>query len=60
MGPAISRTMEADRDVVHLDEETEQVEEEEVRVVPGDIAHETVDLVLPERMDRMEMKRRSA
>ena len=58
--PAISRTLAADREVVYLDAEAEQVEEQEVRVVPGDLAHETVELVLPERMDRNAMKRKSA
>ena len=59
-GPAISRTLAADKEVAHLDAEAEQVEEEEVRVVPGYLAHETVELVLPERMDRIAMKRKSA
>ena len=59
-GPAISRTLAADKEVPHLDEAAEQVEEQEVRVVPGDLAHETVELVLPERMDSNAMKRKSA
>ena len=59
-GPTISHTLAADREVVHFDAEAEQVEQQEVRVVPGDLAHETVELVLPERMDRNAMKRRSA
>ena len=59
-GPPISRRLAADREVVHLDAEAEQVEEQEVRIVPRDLAHETVELVLSERMERIEMKRRSA
>ena len=59
-GPAISRALAADKEVAHLDAEAEQMEEQEVRVVPGDLAHETVELVLPERMDRNAMKRKSA
>ena len=58
--PAISRKLQADREVVHLDDEAEEVEEQEVRVVPGDPAHRTVELVLQERMERMPMKMRSA
>ena len=58
--PAISRALAADKAVAHLDAEAEQMEEQEVRVVPGDLAHETVELVLPERMDRNAMKRKSA
>ena len=50
MDLAINRTREADREVVHLDEEAEQVEEQEVRVVPGDLAHETMELVLTDPM----------
>ena len=58
--PAISITLEADREVGHLDEEAGKVEEQEVRVFRGDLAHKTVELVFPDPMERMKMKRRSA
>ena len=45
--PAISSTLEADRERVHLDEEAEQVEEQEVRVLSEYLAQETFCFKIP-------------
>ena len=58
--PAIGRTQEADREVLHRNEAAVKMEMEEVRAVPVYLAHENVELMLPDSTERMAMNKRSA